>query len=47
MEILLATFVDYTDKAEIKALLGLLYLSGSFKSAHEDAENLWTNDGTG
>ena len=36
-----STHVDYTDKVEIKALLGLLYLSGIFKSAHEDAENLW------
>lgn len=42
-----STFVDHTDKVEIKALLGLLYLSGIFKSAHEDAENLWATDGTG
>lgn len=27
-----STFVDHTDKVEIKALLGLLYLSGIFKS---------------
>ncbi|KAG5880022.1 hypothetical protein JTB14_032197 [Gonioctena quinquepunctata] len=43
----ISTFVDHTDRVEMKALLGLLYLSGIFKSAHEDAENSWATDGTG
>lgn len=42
-----ATYTDHIDKVEMKALFGLLYLSGIFKSAHEDASSLWATDGTG
>ncbi|XP_023228246.1 uncharacterized protein LOC111628649 [Centruroides sculpturatus] len=36
-----------TDLVEIKALLGLLYLSGVLKSSHIHTDELWNNDGTG
>lgn len=42
-----ATYVNHTDEIEIHALFGLLILSGSFKSGHEDVESLWASDGTG
>lgn len=40
-------FTSYVDKTEMKALLGLLILSGVFKSNHEDVELLFATDGTG
>lgn len=40
-------FIDETNKTEIEALFGLLYLLGSFKSGHEDLRSLWATDGTG
>lgn len=36
-----------TDKIEIKALLGLLYLAGLLKSSHTNLEDLWSSDGFG
>lgn len=40
-------FTDHVDVVEMEALLGLLYLSGVFKSNHEDVESLFATDGTG
>lgn len=42
-----ATFVNYTDLVEVKAFLGLLYLTSVFKSNNEDVEGLFSSDGTG
>lgn len=39
-------FIQETDKVELEALLGLLYLQGCFKSGHE-LRSLWATDGTG
>lgn len=36
-----------TSEIEIKALLGLLYLAGVFKSSHRLLSELWNTDGTG
>lgn len=36
-----------TTVVEIKALLGLLYLSGVFRNNHRNVEELWNTDGTG
>ncbi|XP_023239424.1 uncharacterized protein LOC111638032 [Centruroides sculpturatus] len=36
-----------TDLVEIKAFLGLLYLSGVLKSSHIHTDELWNDDGTG
>jgi len=36
-----------TDKAELKALFGLLYLAGTLRSSHTNVADLWANDGTG
>ncbi|XP_050509192.1 uncharacterized protein LOC126886348 [Diabrotica virgifera virgifera] len=36
-----------TDIAEIKALIGLLYLAGIRKANHMNLEDLWRTDGTG
>lgn len=36
-----------TDKIEIKALLGLLYLAGTPRSSHLNVDDLWERDGTG
>lgn len=41
------TFIKNTDKLEIEAFIGLLYLQGLFKSGHEDLKSLWATDGTG
>lgn len=41
------TFIKNTDKLEIEAFIGLLYLQGVFKSGHEDLRSLWATDGTG
>lgn len=38
--------IKNTDKLEIEAFIGLLYLQGLFKSGHEDLR-LWATDGTG
>lgn len=37
----------YTDQAEMKALLGLLYLAGVMRSSHLNLSDLWCKDGTG
>ena len=42
-----ATFVNHVDATEMRALIGLLYLCGVFKSGNEDAKGLWSTDGTG
>lgn len=36
-----------TDIVEIRALIGLLFFSGIFKSNHEDLDSLYATDGTG
>lgn len=36
-----STFVDHISEAELKAFLGVIYLSGLFKSHHEDAGSLF------
>lgn len=36
-----------TDKTEITAFLGLLILTGSFRSGHQNLEDLWRKDGFG
>ncbi|CAG9577485.1 unnamed protein product [Danaus chrysippus] len=36
-----------TDKAEIKAVFGLLFLAGLFRSGRQSLIDLWSNDGTG
>lgn len=40
-------FTNHTDKIELEAFIGLLYLSGVLKSNHEDVESLFATDGTG
>ncbi|KAG5882728.1 hypothetical protein JTB14_004025 [Gonioctena quinquepunctata] len=40
-------FIQPTNKVEVEAFIGLLYLQGIFKSGHEDLESLWAADGTG
>ena len=42
-----ASFTNHTDIVELNAFLGLLYLSGVFKSGNEDVQGLWKADGTG
>lgn len=42
-----STFTGHTDIIEIKAFIGILYLSGVFKSGMEDVEGLFATDGTG
>ncbi|XP_050526600.1 uncharacterized protein LOC126897224, partial [Daktulosphaira vitifoliae] len=42
-----ATFVNHLDMVEFKAFIGLLFLSGVFKSNHEDVRSLFATDGTG
>lgn len=39
--------VQETDVVELKACLGLLYLSGAFKSGHEDVKSMFATNGTG
>lgn len=39
--------LDHIDKVEMEAFLGLLYLTGVFKSNHEDVSSLFATDGTG
>lgn len=36
-----------TDVTEVRALIGMLFYSGIFKSNHEDLESLYSTDGTG
>lgn len=40
-------FTNHVEVIEKKAFIGLLYLAGVFKSAHEDISSLWATDGTG
>ncbi|KAJ4430616.1 hypothetical protein ANN_19205 [Periplaneta americana] len=40
-------FTNHIDTVELNAFLGLLYLSGVFKSGNEVAKCLWNADGTG
>nr|XP_022904781.1 piggyBac transposable element-derived protein 4-like [Onthophagus taurus] len=40
-------FVSLLDMTELRAFIGLLYLSGIMKSNHENVEGLFANDGTG
>ncbi|KAJ4436433.1 hypothetical protein ANN_19066 [Periplaneta americana] len=42
-----ASFTNHIDIVELNAFLGLLYLSGVFKSGNEDAKGLWNADDTG
>lgn len=42
-----ATYVGHLDMIELKAFLGLLILTGIFKSNHEDVRSLFAKDGTG
>ncbi|KAJ8930087.1 hypothetical protein NQ314_017157 [Rhamnusium bicolor] len=42
-----STFIKPTDKIEIEAFTGLLYLLGVFKLGHEDLRSFWVTDGTG
>lgn len=42
-----ASFINVTDKIEIEAFIGLLYLLGLFKSGHEDIRTLWATNGIG
>lgn len=42
-----STFTGYIDIIKIKAFIGLLYLSGVFKSGIEDLEGLFANDCNG
>jgi Transposase IS4 len=41
------SYVSETERVELNAFLGLLYLQGVFKSGHEDLRSLWATDGTG
>jgi hypothetical protein len=41
------SYNNETDPDEIRALFGLLFLSGLFRSAHENVRNLFATDGTG
>ncbi|KAG8252071.1 hypothetical protein J6590_066811 [Homalodisca vitripennis] len=43
----LPSFAGHVDMNELKAFLGLLILSGVFKSGHENASSLFASDGTG
>lgn len=36
-----------TNEEEIKALIGILYISGVMKSAHLNTKDIWAKDGTG
>ncbi|KAI4471642.1 piggybac transposable element-derived protein 4 [Holotrichia oblita] len=40
-------FVSLLDMTELRAFIGLLYLSGIMKSNYENVEGLFANDGTG
>lgn len=40
-------YTQHTDTVELRAFLGLLYLSGVFKSNNEDLRSLFATDGTG
>lgn len=40
-------FTKHIDIIELQAFLGLLYVTGVFKSPHEDASSLWDTDCTG
>ncbi|KAG5885267.1 hypothetical protein JTB14_025964 [Gonioctena quinquepunctata] len=40
-------FIQPTNKVEVEAFIGLLYLQGIFKSGHEDLKSVWAADGTG
>ena len=42
-----ASFLSETNYQEVRAVLGLLYLAGVFKTVHESLEDLYANDGTG
>lgn len=42
-----ASYVGHLDMTELKAFLGLLILTGAFKSNHEDIRSLFASDGTG
>lgn len=39
--------VKWTTKAELLALIGLLYLTGVKRANHTNLLELWTDDGTG
>lgn len=39
--------VKQTDELEIKAVFGLLYLAGLYKSNRQNMEDMWSTDGTG
>lgn len=39
--------VKETDVAELKAILGFLYLAGLFRSSRQNLGNLWAKDETG
>lgn len=41
------TYTKDLDMIELKAFIGLLYLSGIMKSGHEDVVSLFASDGTG
>lgn len=41
----LESFIHETDRDEIEAFIGLLYLSGSVKSSKESISSLWRRDG--
>ncbi|KAJ8935049.1 hypothetical protein NQ318_006979 [Aromia moschata] len=43
----LECWVKETDVDEIKAVLGLLYLAGLFRSNRQNLKDLWASDGTG
>jgi len=43
----LPSFVKLLDMTELRAFIGLLYLSGVMKSNHENVQGLFANDGTG
>lgn len=40
-------FVNPTTLQEIKALIGLLYLSGLYKAHRQNVKDLWATDGSG
>lgn len=43
----ISTVHGETNKAEIKAVFGLLFLAGLFRSGRQNLLDLWSNDGTG
>ena len=42
-----SSYYEPTDKVELRALLGLLYLAGVFRNNHRLLKDFWKTDGTG